>query len=310
MKKLIFLLVLCLVASSAHASFQLFRDNYNVNQIADASISQSQASPNWRRMAPGEPLYIPSQTDAYRQGGANLWVTYSESYAPWYSVQCGSSDGDLPPELEPPNRGTKSGSGYFPGTPGESAENAVQFYGATGGQDSVSPDVAVHSADLSVNLDVHVPYSTATGTACWGWVGVGAQNTMAHNGGTGVLLAPDNQWYVFNAGNVLANGVGNFASVLDGSSTDLQMVPVALDLIGGDLTVVVNGTAVVTDEALVSPLGSWTYVTFGIYGTMDGGETTMNKFFFADDLDVWGIPEPATIALLGLGGLALLRRRS
>jgi hypothetical protein len=309
MKKLIFLLVLCLVASSANATFQLFRDNYNVNLISNGA---AEANASWRRMAAGEPVYIPSQTDAYRQGGVYTNVSYSEVETLWYGVQAGSSDGDLPPELEPPNRGTKAGNGFFPGNPGEGAENAIQYYNQLGSRQNVSPDVAFNTTDLSVSLDVHVPYSTATGGSCWMWVGIApTKNNDGALQGTGVILTEDNQWFVVNngVGNILAQGVGNFASSLVGA-TDLQMVPVVLDLIGGDLTVVVNGVPLVTDEPLVVSLGASTYVTHGIYGTGNAGDPLVDKFFFADNLEVWGVPEPATIALLGLGGLALLRKKS
>ena len=233
MKKLVFLLVLCLVVSSANAAL-LFKDNYNVNMFSSGG---TQATPNWRIMAPGEPVYIPSQTDAYRQSGLYYGVTSGEVEGQWYGIQCGSSDGDLPVELGGP------GGGLFPGNPGEGAENAVQFYMPLGGLQYVSPNIAFQTADLSVDIDVHVPLSTATGTNAWAWVGLGAQYADAASGGTGVLMAPDNQWYVFNNGAVIANGVGTFAKTLVGAP-DLQMVPVAIDLIGGDITVSIDGAVV------------------------------------------------------------------
>jgi hypothetical protein len=298
MKKLIFLLVLCLIASSANASFQVFRDNYNVNLI---SSGPGEAHVNWRLDAMGRPDLIPGQEAKRQASGVFSLMDYVESEDLWHRIQAGSEDGDLPPELEPPNAGTKAGTGYFPGAPGQGAENAVQVYSG-GGLMSISPNYEFCPTDLEVYVDVHVPLNTAVGDAAYAWVGLGGQNTSAT---TGVALYYDDSWEVYSGGGIIASGAaGGFASSLVGA-TDLQMVPVALDVIGGDLSVSVAGTPLVTDAPLTL---NGTYITLGLNGGSQAGGV-IDWFTFFDNLDVWGVPEPATIALLGLGALALLRKR-
>ena len=92
MKKLILLLTLALIASSANATMLLFSDNYNVNQIASGSDG---GTPNWRLDAAGDPVNIPGQP-ATRQSGLYAITDYAEVGGPWYLIQMGSEEGDLP----------------------------------------------------------------------------------------------------------------------------------------------------------------------------------------------------------------------
>ena len=292
MKKLILLLTLALIVSSVNASQLLLSDNFNVNQIATGSDG---GTPNWRLDAAGQPAYIPGQP-ATRQDGLYAITDYTEVGGPWYLIQVGSSEGDLPPELEPPN-----GSGRYPGVPGYGVENALQMYCL--GTSSISPNQDFGTQELSVSVDVHVPYDTATGTAANAWVGIGNQNTHNTTGwGTGVALYHDNTWEIHTLGGTVASGVGTFGFAAKG----MDAVSLVLDYIEtapgeGLLTVSIDGSPIATDLA-VNPLGG--YVTLAMVGSAPG-EKTMHM----DNLEVYGIPEPATMALLGLGGLALLRRK-
>ena len=82
----------------------------------------------------------------------------------------------------------------------------------------------------------------------------------------------------------------------------------------GDWTEIVNNESIVGDKTY----HSWSYDLSGIAAIenqaivefrMDDLDRHGNKKFAFDNLELVGVPEPCSIALLALGGLALLRKR-
>lgn len=65
----------------------------------------------------------------------------------------------------------------------------------------------------------------------------------------------------------------------------------------------------------VVPANQWTELTFNTTGS-GGNSTTLyirarnaNGFTYVDDISVTAVPEPTTLAVIGLGAVSLLRRR-
>lgn len=74
----------------------------------------------------------------------------------------------------------------------------------------------------------------------------------------------------------------------------------------------VNGTPLVYGDSLKDfgtffSAGNYYYGT--IIGTLADGSSLDNEFYVSSTADIIIIPEPATVSLLALGGLALLRKR-
>lgn len=99
-------------------------------------------------------------------------------------------------------------------------------------------------------------------------------------------------WYLCDSG-AIVSGFG----LNPGADGVYQVV---MEIIDNKLSVLVEGTQVVTDHAISADLTS-KYVSLGGYG--DGH---VYKF---DNLKIESIPEPATMTLMALGGMAGLLRK-
>lgn len=120
--------------------------------------------------------------------------------------------------------------------------------------------------------------------------------------------------WVENSSQVTVSGgsITGPLNVCDGSQ-----VTVSGGTIGGDWAILSTLTVVGSDFSIEGrPVGLGEYDTGGrdsVYGTLSGtllgGETFTNEFSIHGDGKLVLIPEPATLALLAVGSLVLLRRR-
>lgn len=130
------------------------------------------------------------------------------------------------------------------------------------------------------------------------WVSIG---DYTHTSGDTIL---DRLIYVEN------NGDGTYSMVIGsgeywlvgGAQSDAETLN---DIIGYQLRLT-RDIEVFSGATLDSPETSWRGYTYSSSGIT--GETSIGSVSY-DSGDLTTVPEPATIALLGLGGLSLLRRR-
>lgn len=142
-----------------------------------------------------------------------------------------------------------------------------------------------------------------------------ALNTGTTNNGGGILAQSGN-W------NALSSGIGFFGSAGHGGAPTNQ-VSIALVRNAGDVSLFVNGVEfgaggvdgwdnpgtgaqlTIGGHGFDVPAGTWNGTIDRVrYSTSDVPESSNAALFAAA-----AIPEPTSVALLGLGGLALLRRR-
>ncbi|RYG21526.1 PEP-CTERM sorting domain-containing protein [bacterium] len=84
-----------------------------------------------------------------------------------------------------------------------------------------------------------------------------------------------------------------------------------------NIQLMVNGSAVGSTGTLSSPPGEWTKYSFGFnavdgvnsFGLRDLDTHFSGNDFAIDDISVQAVPEPASMAALGLGALGMLKRR-
>ncbi len=121
------------------------------------------------------------------------------------------------------------------------------------------------------------------------------------HGGVGyAIMADGNQWGIF------VGGVGAFQAAGDFTVGQWHHLALVKDptLNGGATTLYVNGNQHVTDSGWIH----WLAVVNGnsIGNQVSGGHGFIGQI---DEVSFTAIPEPATMALLGLGALVLRRRK-
>jgi len=132
----------------------------------------------------------------------------------------------------------------------------------------------------------------------------------------GIMLQVDTLTFQSDPGNVkFLIGIGNDYSGQKRDNYWLYSysnlsVNERTDVVGIELSLYdPTGTALSSDDlpTEVPVLADWDTATLRVDASIDGG--CSGTILAAEVTDVWLIPEPATLALFGFGGLAVLRRQ-
>jgi hypothetical protein len=166
---------------------------------------------------------------------------------------------------------------------------------------------------LSVTLTGSGSGVTLTGgplkaeAADWGASVTYFTHDMSYNwaGGWQTTLSADS---VVTGGTQLEIGLGSMVTIY--GATSIPVVTAATDLSGSPYEAFYTPIAYIDLKG--TGLGTFTLTMtdgsqFGTNTKMDDGTTVVTDF--GSSVDVYGVPEPMTVLLLGLGGLFLRRRR-
>ena len=246
-------------------------------------------------------------------GSANAAVLLEDDF------ESGYSDGSLIGQMAPNGETWKPHAGWQPGPINRGDYGKDSSKGASGSLigtttssiipfgrrvTSADPDnIVVVSADMTAgeghNIDIEIVMGD--GSAEWNWLKLLALNDAENAfGSMGRHAGPD--------GYVDGSGAGN----LGDPGSDWYHAEATIDLAAGEADFVVYAYG--DPGTLYTYTGSWA----GVYDFQPDGLHVMSNIWAngnpdvlpgVDNLYVETIPEPATLCLLGLGGLTLLRRR-
>jgi len=157
------------------------------------------------------------------------------------------------------------------------------------------------SEELILDIWTNAPIANLTGT----YYILAANTALAHinnMSGVAVIIAPDT---VADSGMTILSGLSPVADLGWG----LGYLPVGIDGVGGG--------AFDSDTTAATPAGSTLFDLFNFHCLAPGdvmlqlweSPNAENQWTLSDSVIIHQIPEPITMALLGLGGLFLRRRK-
>ncbi len=118
-------------------------------------------------------------------------------------------------------------------------------------------------------------------------------------------IAPGNSPGTLTVGSLDLNG--SLAYEVDGAASDLLIVTSGLDITGASLDITDLGGGWTEGVYVIAQYGSLTGTFAGVTG-LDSGYSIVYDHNGGTEIAAV-VPEPATMSLLALGGIAMLRRR-